>query len=152
VEFVLRNTGSQEVSIYPRNFGGLPLEYIPAFENDQRRLLLFPTSPKHVHIEGGELPTERTDDCWRVPEEVFIAVESTAFEAVVRAGESYSVRHHLYHHRPENGCFSPGTYSVTKEFTLGGTSESVPSFRLSYNLTVAQSGELSLAVKGPSTI
>jgi hypothetical protein len=151
VELTLINNGNQDLTIFPQNFGGIPLEYIPAFQKDQKRLLLYPTNPEHVHLEGGELPTRRTGDCWQIPPEVFIAVESTLYKAILNADESYTIRHHLYHHRPEDSCFPPGNYHVTKSFTVGNTSENTPSFKLSYDLTIAESGNLSLSVDGPTT-
>lgn len=150
IELSLSNDVNREISVFPREQGGLPLEYVPYLEGENGRLLLYPATPEHVRIINGTLPAGRTDDCWRVPDDLDIAVQSMAFEAVLPAGKTYSIRHRLYHDRPADGCFPPGTYRTTERLALGSRADDAPSFELSYELTVSSSGEVSISVTGPT--
>lgn len=146
IELGLTNDGSESVPVVAGEEGGHPMEYLPAGDLG---LFVFPVEPEHVFVYGPDLPTAPSDGCWRVPEDVAVAVENLGFHVTLAPGERYAIRHRLYDAGSGEGCYPSETVHLTASLELAEQMGAGPAFDLVYRLSFDESGELSIAVDEP---
>lgn len=119
-------------------------------------LVLVPAEDPGAGVTYPDLASSPVDGCWR-----FVDTEgntptrapvSTHLAATLAPGETYAIRHEVYHDGDSETCFPGDPYRTSAAVVFvapGGRSEP---FAFTYTLSVGGDGEPTVAVDGPERL
>lgn len=156
VELSITNNHEFPVALVPTEHGRL-LANMPPLEGSEVELVMVPET-KEYDVE----PESRTNGCWRLdaasPD---VALGKIGFvlnrvPETLGPGETYTIRHEVYHNIASETCFPDTTYSSTtvlqfsRDPDIDPLEEPIegPTFRLGFTLTVDETADANLSIEG----
>lgn len=150
VDLSLTNTGSETVSVYPREPGSFVFHLVPPFREGDCDIFLLPQDAPAVQLHQGEIG--KTGRCYRVTDTSeddergpYLAGQALPKETEIEPGRRYTVRHDAYFYGPESECFQAGAYQTTLEIELGD--EANTAIDLIYTLVISPENEFTISVE-----
>lgn len=158
VELSITNNHDFPVAIVPTEHGRL-LANMPPLEGSAVDLVMIPKT-KEYDVE----PESRTNGCWQLDaESPDVALAKIGFvlnrvPETLGPGETYTIRHAVYHNIASDTCFPDTTYSSTTvlqfsadpDIDPGEEPVEGPKFRLGFNLTVDETADARLSIEEPT--